>query len=118
MSIEKRHIAIACEQCRFCREDGCGGFDVEVPISDKEQGIQGLARIHCVTDESSHRVELESWQDADGTPLSPPEDTSQRLGEALELVAQRRLCGNGKLCPQEIVRVVARSGGASGTTPK
>jgi len=105
VSITKHHITIDCEQCRFCQQDGVGGFDVEVPVHDDELGIEGLARLNGVVHPRAENLTLEDWKDAQGNPLTPSPETYVRLEQALAYLAEHRVCGTHQLCPAEVVKV-------------
>ncbi len=58
MNLKKHGVTVDCEHCRCASSDGCGGYDVTVPVSDSETGIAGTAKLHCVVSPEHHLVEL------------------------------------------------------------
>ena len=58
MNLKKHGVIVDCEHCRCVSSDGCGGFDVTVPVNDSETGITGTAKLHCVVSCEHHLVEL------------------------------------------------------------
>lgn len=111
MGFNKHGVRVDCEQCQCVHSDDCGGFDVTVPVTLAEGGTAGTARLHCVVSADCHRVELMEWRDGDLHPGEPPEEARRRLDAALDFVAAQRLCGNSRLCPAAVVRVVQEQGG-------
>jgi len=100
--VKKQQINIDCERCRFA---GCSGEDphvfyVRVDIED-EQSHQGTsALLECKVEPNAHYIRpLEIGGEAGA--IDP-----DRLEQALETVAARRLCGNNRICPAEIVDIV------------
>jgi len=109
MSIKRHNLAIDCSQCQFRSASGGGSFDVVVPVSDTETGTAGPAKLHCSVTLELHAVELTEWRDEQGQIIEPPDELRHRLSEALGFVAERRICGNHRLCPTEVVRVVEQA---------
>lgn len=108
MSLKKDGCIVKCEHCKCVSSDGCGSFDVKVPISADKEGISGTARLHCVASPEHHRVELTDWEDAEHHSAIPPEKVRQRLSSALSFVAEHRICGNQQICPLEIIQIVEK----------
>ena len=107
MSLTKNGLVIDCEHCVCRSEDGRGGFGIDVPISDRDSGVTGIARIRCVVSSGHHTVELHSWAPgAEQTPEDVVSAIRARADRALEYVAQKRICGNRDICPSEVVRIV------------
>jgi hypothetical protein len=106
VGLENNGVKISCEGCTYLETGGDGGFDVSVPLSTAEPGVNGVARLHCVVGPDSHRVELVSWVTSDGRAIAPPEAVEQRVAAALRFIAERRICGRHQICPTEVIRVV------------
>ena len=107
MSLTKNGLLIDCEHCVCRSEDGRGGFGIDVPISDRDSGVTGIARIRCVVSAGGHRVELDSWAlGAEQMPDDVVKAIRARADQALEYVAKKRICGNRDICPSEVVRIV------------
>ena len=94
-----------CAHCQFSGGDGCGGFDVDVPIADERGDDTGTATLHCVVSKGKHGVTLTRWVDHEGRVIDPEQAVQTRLATALGYVAEKRLCGNRKLCPSEVVSI-------------
>ena len=77
-----------------------------MPLEDIDTGVAGIARLHCVISLNDHRVELTDWQDVDAQPIKAPEAMKQRLEQALAFIEEHRVCGNTKLCPADVIRIV------------
>ena len=107
MGLTKNGLVIDCEQCVCRSEDGRGGFDIDVPVSDRDSGFTGIARIRCAVSSAGHKVELDSWAvGAEQTPEDVIGAIRERADLVLEYVAQKRICGNRDICPSEVVRIV------------
>ena len=107
MSLKRNGLVIGCEHCVCRSEDDRGGFGIDVPISDRETGVAGIARIRCVVSPEGHTVELDNW--APGEERTPEDVVGairERADLVLEYVAQKRICGNRDICPSEVVRIV------------
>lgn len=104
--LTKHGVTVRCEQCRFVASDQRGGFDVAVPIGASDCGVAGTARLHCIVAPEGHQVALVEWHDADRRPVEASDEVRQRLTAALGFVAEQRICGNRRVCPAEIVRIV------------
>jgi hypothetical protein len=99
-------VVLDCEHCRCVSSDGCGGFDVTVPISADGNGIAGTAKLHCVVSVERHRVELVSWNGARHHSTELAEAIQQTLLMTLDQVAERRICGSRHICPSEVISIV------------
>jgi hypothetical protein len=106
MGLKKHGVIVDCEHCICTSTDDHGGLDVSVPVSDRETGIAGPAKLHCTVSPEYHTVELIEWQDADDHPIQPSENLQERVSAALSFVADRRVCGNRNICPSEVIRFV------------
>ncbi|MEJ2453134.1 MAG: hypothetical protein P8103_03135 [Candidatus Thiodiazotropha sp.] len=106
MSLKKHGVIVDCEHCIYTNNDGRSCFDITVPISDSETGASGQASLHCSVTAEQHIIELTKWQDADHHLIQITEKLKNRVSSALNYVADHRICGNRKLCPSEVVRVV------------
>ena len=106
MELKKQGILFDCVNCKYASSDGCGGFDVTVPLSDSETGISGTAKLHCTISPACHQVELVDWHDVGFHTIRPSRNIQPRISTALAFVAEHRICGNRHICPSEIIRVV------------
>ena len=110
MSLKKHGVIVDCEHCKYASTNGCGGFDIIVPVSDSEARITGTAKLHCTVCTEYHRVELTEWQDANRHPIQPSDNLQQRVSATLAFVADHRVCGNRNICPSEVIRIVDENG--------
>ena len=110
MELKKQGIAIDCMNCHCAASDGCGGFDVAVPLTDGEIGTSGTAILHCTVTPACHHVELQEWNDTGFHSISPSAELRPRISAALDFVAEHRLCGNRRICPSEVIRIVEEHG--------
>ncbi len=106
MSLKSAGIIVNCESCKYLSASDQGGFDVTVAINDVETGIAGLARLHCTTTDKHHSVELTEWNPVDNYSKRPTENFLKRVGVILDFFANQRICGNRKICPSEVIRIV------------
>lgn len=106
MNAKSHGIIIECKNCKYISDNNNGGFDVAVPIKDKETGISGSAKLHCTISHRRHSVELKDWQDADHQSIYPSENLSNRVTATLESFADQRICGNCNICPSEVIQLV------------
>jgi hypothetical protein len=106
MNTKGHNIIIDCKKCKYISDHENGGFDVAVPIKDKETGISGSAMLRCTISPKHHRVELKKWQDADDHSIQPSEDLLNRVTATLVTFADQRICGNCNICPSEVIHIV------------
>ena len=106
MQLKKSGISIDCAHCECINNADNGGFDVQVPLSDDDSGIAGTARLHCEISPQHHQVEIIDWQDADSKPIDASAVLKQRLDIMLEFIEEHRVCGNSKVCPDEVIHSV------------
>lgn len=106
MELKKLGITVGCEHCKFVASDRAGGFDVTVPVSGDDLEIDGVARLHCEVSTRRHSVELVQWGGTNTENDKITGEAQRRLNAALDLVAERRVCGNRHICPTEVVRIV------------
>ena len=102
MPLKKLQMRLDCEHCRFagCSPDDPNAFFVRVAIEDEQAGQSASALIECRVEPHSHRLQLvELGGEVDAIDR-------ERLERALDVVAEQRLCGNNRICPAEIVRIV------------
>ena len=110
MALNKWQIRIDCENCRF---EGCSSGDprtffVRVNIEDELAQREASALLECKVEKQSHRVQLAELTGGNGVDLD-------RLDRILEVVSEKRLCGNDRICPAEITRLVEGFQNDSGT---
>ncbi|MCP4188762.1 MAG: hypothetical protein GY763_14255 [Gammaproteobacteria bacterium] len=105
MSAINNHIKIDCKSCKYLSDTDGGGFDIRVPINDKETGFYGSAVLHCMIINNNHSIELkELVTDSSSAPSSKP--FLNRLLATLDALAEKRLCGNHSICPPEILQAI------------
>lgn len=98
--------------CRDCAMHGRGGLDddgfyVRVPLVERgEREPAMMATLHCQVTEDCHRVTLEMLSGADGSVVAPPESFLRDLDRTLGRIAEKRLCGSGRLCPETVTRLL------------
>jgi hypothetical protein len=107
--LKKHGITVDCERCKYTSSDDRGGFDITVPIIDSETGVCGPAKLHCNVSAKQHAVELREWDDFKHQPTEAIESLKQRVSDALGFVADRQVCGNLKICPAEVIRIVEKN---------
>ena len=110
MALNKWQITIDCENCRFegCNSGDPRAFFVRVNIQDKLAGQEASALLECRVEAQSHLVQLVELSDGNGIDRD-------RLARILELVSEKRLCGNARICPAEIARMVGDIQNETGT---
>lgn len=106
MSLSKFGVEVCCQNCHCVAMDEAGGFDIDVPVELGAAGHGGVARLHCSVSAEQHRIEFVDW--VGDVPQQPQlsEEESQRVAEMLDYVAEKRICGNSRVCPSEVVRIV------------
>lgn len=101
MSLNKHNISIACENCSYqgVSSDDPHSFFVRVRIEDESSGQSSYAMVECHVDQDTHDIRLIDLDEASGIDV-------ERLRKALANVSASRVCGNKRICPAEIVRIV------------
>lgn len=107
MSLEKHGVVVHCEYCKHIASDGCGGFDVTVPVQASDAA--GTARLRCIVSPEGHRAELVEWRSESGGK-EPTEEVRQRVSDVIDFVAEQRICGHHRICPVEVIRLVEQHG--------
>ena len=110
MSVRKCGVELFCESCKYLRESQDGGFEIDVPVSMGEGELSGMARLHCVVSRERHRVELIELLDAESRAIHPAPEELEQVSAVLDFVGQHRICGNQRICPPDVVRVVKARG--------
>ena len=102
MPLKKLQMRLDCEHCRFagCNPDDPNAFYVRVAIEDERAHNSASALIECKVEKQCHQLQLVELGSEAGAI------DRDRLERALEVVAEQRLCGNNRICPAEIVRIV------------
>jgi len=108
MNSKSHGIVIDCKHCKYISGNENGGFDVSVPIKDKDTGIAGSAELHCTISKHHHVVELNQWHDADHHSIQASENLLNRLTATLVSFADQRICGNCNICPSEVIQIVEK----------
>lgn len=102
MSIKKQGLVVSCENCRHVASDGCS-FDIAVPV--RTEGAAGTARLHCTISPDRHQIEFVCWDEAP-SPAEAADRMRGQVSEVLGFIADQRLCGNDRICPMQVVRLV------------
>lgn len=110
MSLSKYGVKVSCEDCRCVFHDGSSTFDVTVPVTVGERGVSGTARLHCIVSAEHHEVELVQLLDAELRDIQPSPEVREQVSAALDFVAEHRICGNSRICPPDVVRIVELQG--------
>ena len=110
MSVKKCGVELFCESCKYLRDSQDGGFEIDVPLSMGDGELSGMAKLHCVVSSERHRVELIELLDAESRTVHPSSEDLAQVSAALDFVGQHCICGNQRICPPEIVRVVKARG--------
>lgn len=105
MNSKSHNIIVDCKNCKYISDNESGGFDVAVPIKDKETGIVCSAKLHCTVSSEHHSIELKKWQDANHQQVHASENLLSRVTATLASFADQRICGNCKVCPTEVIRI-------------
>jgi len=108
MSLKKNGLVIECESCRCISEIGDHAFEISVPMMDSHSDLAGVARLQCKISPESHTVLFKDWLDADAQDVPLSAELEQRLSGALNFVAEHKVCGNLKICPTEVNRIVKK----------
>lgn len=106
MSVKKCGVELFCESCEYLRDSQDGGFEIDVPVSMGDGGLSGMARLHCVVSSERHCVELIELLDAESRTVHPSSEDLEQVSAALDFVGQHRICGNQRICPPDVVRIV------------
>ena len=106
MSLKKNDVMVDCNHCRFVSSSDAQDFVITVPLQDLKTGGSKTAILHCVVSAQNHEIEFQAWKDETGSASSMPGDLQTRLSAALDFVAEKRICGNEKICPSEVVHIV------------
>lgn len=112
MGLKKNGITVDCDHCKYISSDDRGAFDITVPIIDSETGVSGPARLRCSVSAEQHAVELREWDDSKHQPTESIESLKQRVSDTLGFVADLKVCGNLKICPAEVIRIVEKNTGS------
>jgi hypothetical protein len=108
MHIKKNDIEIDCEHCIYNSSHGSNDFELSVPVTDTQIDVTANATIRCRVHHGQHHLKLENWKNDDHVaPVS--EEALSRLSSVLEFIAEKRLCGNQRLCPEAIIRIIKSS---------
>lgn len=110
MSLKKNDIEVDCKHCKFSSSNDAGDFEVTVPIRDLESGISGQASLVCKVSSNSHYLKLGRWTDEFDQAIQASENIQQRLYDALDYVAEKKVCGNQGICPSDVMEFVKKYG--------
>jgi hypothetical protein len=104
---------IHCVQCHLLsKEANDRGLTIQVPIIIALQDEPFSATIDCQILKHNHRLTLKGLQDAAGHEIELSQGEQHKLESSLKRVEDSRLCGNAKICPQRIVKLVAKPHGS------
>lgn len=109
MILKQYGIIVDCAQCVYDSSDGQGAFDIIVPIIDIDTGISCAASLRCTVSPERHTVELQEWHDNNHQPAQSGDKLEQRVADAFNVVADRKVCGNCNICPSEVIRLVEKN---------
>lgn len=98
-------LIIECKNCKYLSSTEGSSFDVTVPIIDENNGIAGNARLHCKLSAKNHSIELAEWKPTDANSEQSSGSFMNRLSTELDILADKRLCGNRHICPSEVIRI-------------
>ena len=99
-------VDLSCQGCMMREQPQIadGSFYVRVPVVVDEHPFQ--ATLRCRVTDSGHEIELEMVTDDAGGAVSPSEEEREKLLRAVERLADIQLCGNERLCPDQVIQVV------------
>ena len=99
-------VDLSCQGCMMREQPQIadGSFLVRVPVVVDERSL--WATLRCRVTEAGHEIELEMLTDDGGAALSPSDEESAKVLRAVERLADLRLCGNERLCPEQVIRMV------------
>ena len=109
MPITRNNICLDCENCHFKQTNSSSSFQIEVPVESLLSGRKGRALILCEVYQDRHELTVLSLEGPSGFELQLDELEKEYLGNLLETVAKKQLCGNKALCPEEVVSTVLSS---------
>lgn len=95
-----------CKHCIYTSSDNRGAFDITVPIIDGETGIDSPAKLRCCVSSRGHSVELLEWNGFSRLLTQSMDNLQQRVSAMLTFIAERKVCGNRNICPQEVIQIV------------
>ncbi|MEW8026571.1 MAG: hypothetical protein AB2792_20660 [Candidatus Thiodiazotropha sp.] len=105
---------IHCEMCNLLSSDnGDSGFTIQVPIDASTQKEHLIATIFCQITDQSHQLTLRTLNDSSGQMVTLSKREKNKLASVLKRVEEDCLCGNAKICPQRIVKLVAELHGTT-----
>ena len=106
MFINKEGYSLGCEKCRCHEETDGNNIEIKVPVTDLETGRKGMAFIDCELIGKKHELTLTRIEGPDGFEMQLSDEARMRLNRLLEILAKDRLCGNDRICPEQIVQFV------------
>ncbi|MCP4235236.1 MAG: hypothetical protein GY770_16915 [Aestuariibacter sp.] len=105
MSKTNANIRIDCKSCQYLSDANDSGFEISVPVNDDVTGFSGSAILHCVVNNDNHIIRLRELI-ADSSSIPPSATLLRRLNATLNVLAEKRLCGNHHICPSEVLQVI------------
>ena len=108
MGLQKHDVMVDCDHCEFASSNVSGSFEITVPLEDLTTGTRSTAVLSCEVSANAHEIRFQGWKDKPDSSRMASDDLADRISSALDFVAQRRICGNAKICPSEVVAAVQR----------
>ena len=104
--MNKSGVSIDCEHCKFDSVGRNNDFLVSVPVRSDVEEQTKIAMINCEITPYRHQINLVQLTTSFGTPVEIDSNTQQNLTKVLELVGNKKVCGNKNVCPKEVVKLV------------
>jgi hypothetical protein len=109
MSLSKQGISIDCDHCKLSKTHNNNDFEVLVPVIDEYENRSGLAALECIITPNKHQINLVQLTDPDGKEIRVSPKTRERLQVTLNVIGKKKVCGNKKICPKEVINIVAHT---------
>lgn len=99
-------VNLSCQGCTLREQPQIsdGSFYVRVPLA--VDGTLYQATLHCRITDAGHEIELEMLSDEVDRPVMPDPMLEEKLDRAIGRITDLRLCGNERLCPEQVIRMV------------
>ena len=111
--VDLDRVHLNCRDCVMHDHGRVGGdgFYVQVPLVERGAREPAMmATLHCEVAGDCHRITLEMLSGTDGSVVSPPDSFLRDLDRTLGRLSEKRLCGNDRLCPESVARLVQQEG--------
>ena len=96
-------VELSCQGCTLREQPRIDDGSVYVRVPVEVSGCRYWATLRCRVGEEAHEIALEMLTDEQGGAVAISAELERRLSGALERVAELRLCGNERLCPEAVV---------------